>query len=345
MSLYQPAELMSISLDCINREFPYALEHAFDAPTEISRPSELHPAFFGCFDWHSAVHNHWLLVRLQREFPELENSGAARAVLDAHFEPAVLAAELKYFAGDDNANFSRPYGWCWLIRLHAEAAGSPGPQAARWTAALQPLRDELAWRLGRYFSTILQFPVRTGLHSNSAFALTLALDAARATDDQELERELLSSARRMYLDDRDYPSILEPSGGDFLSPGLTEAGLMSSVLGAQEFSAWLDLFMPSFADPAGFDLLSPPVYLANASDPGTVHLNGLLLTKTWSLSRIVSALGVDDPRREVLVRSALSHLAAAQTALDDRNYHATHWIPTFTVLAYDAARDAGIATV
>jgi hypothetical protein len=345
VSLYQPAELMNISLDCVTREFPYALEHVFDGPTRISRPSELHPAFFGCFDWHSAVHNHWLLVRLQRQFPELETSEAARAVLDEHLDADVLAAELSYFLGDHNATFSRPYGWSWLLRLHAEAAGSSGPRAARWTAALQPLRDELAGRLARYFSTILQFPVRTGLHGNSAFALTLALDAARATGDPELERDVIASARRMYLGDRDYPTDFEPSGGDFLSPGLTEAGLMSAVLSGQEFSGWLDSFLPESADGAGSNLLRPPAYAANAADPGTVHLNGLLLTKAWSLSRIVSALGQEHPRRHALVNSASSHFAAAQKALDDRHFHATHWIPTFTVLAHDAAREAGIDTV
>lgn len=336
--MYEPAELLGISLRCVNREFPYALQHTVAAPVEFRRPADLHPAFFGCYDWHSAVHNHWLLVRLQRDFPDLEQSEAARRVLDAHLAADTIATELRYFDDPGNAAFSRPYGWGWVLRLHAEAAVTEGGRARAWVTSLQPLRDGLAGRLREYFTTVLQFPVRVGQHGNSAFALTLAIDSARLTGDDSLAKDLVDASRRMFLDDRDYPVALEPDGGDFLSPSITEAGLLAAVLEPDEFAAWLTAFLP------GLDksrLLAPPSYVANASDPGTVHLNGLLLAKVWSFSRIATRLPAADPRRGPLAESAGRHWAAAQAKLDDRNFLATHWIPTFTVLAHDAARDAG----
>jgi hypothetical protein len=338
MSLYDPAELLDISLAGVNREFPYALQHTYGGPADFRRPADLHPSFFGCFDWHSAVHNHWLLIRLQRDFPDLARVDEARAVLDDHLSPGKIATELRYFDDPDNGEFSRPYGWSWVLRAHAEAATTGGERAAAWTAGIQPLRDELAARLRDYFTTVLQFPIRTGLHGNSAFALTLAIDSARMIGDDALAKELVEASRRMYFGDRDYPVSFEPDGGDFLSPAITEAGLLATALEADEFAAWLTDFLPGLADSP---LLTPPSFTANAADPGTVHLHGLLLAKVWSFSRIVTRLPADDARRAPLTASALLHWQHAQPALDDRHYHATHWIPTYTVLAHDAARAAG----
>lgn len=343
MSLLDPTELLAISLQCIEREFPYYLEHAVDQPMEFHRPSELHPSFFGCIDWHSAVHNHWLLIRLRREWPELSEIESARTILDRHLDPKALALELAYFDTPSNGAFSRPYGWAWVLQLHAEAVAAGDLDSLRWAAALQPLRDELAKRLREYFSKELRFPIRTGLHGNSAFALTLGIDTARSVGDSELEAALISATRRMFLDDHNYPSILEPSGGDFLSPALTEAGLMATVLETVEFAEWLDAFLPLLgrsADP--MTLLDPPKYIRDASDPATVHLNGLLLTKVWSLCRIAQRLAVDDPRIPAIHKSINNHLTAAQDALDDRHYHATHWIPTFVILAYSALHAADL---
>lgn len=343
MSLLDPTELLAISLQCIEREFPYYLEHAVDQPMQFHRPAELHPSFFGCTDWHSAVHNHWLLIRLRREWPELEQIEAARMVLDRHLDPKTLAIELAYFDSPNNAAFSRPYGWAWVLQVHAEAVVAGDPEALRWAAALKPLRDELAARLRVYFSTALQFPIRTGLHGNSAFALTLGIDSARSIGDSELETSLVAASRRMFLHDRDYPSILEPSGGDFLSPALTEAGLMATVLETAEFTEWFDAFLPLLGQTESpVTLLEPPMYIRDASDPATVHLNGLLLTKVWSLCRIAQSLAADDPRIPAIHKSIQNHLDAAQDALDDRHYHATHWIPTFVVLAYSAVHAAGL---
>jgi hypothetical protein len=339
VTIFDPADLLDISLSCVHREFPYFLQHAFHAPAQFQRPADLHPSFFGCSDWHSAVHNHWLLVRLQGAFPALARVADARTALDNHLSPARIATELRYFDDPDNGTFSRPYGWCWVLRLHAEAARTAGPRAAAWAAGVRPLRDGLADRLRDYFTTILQFPIRTGLHGNSAFALTLAIDSARLIGDDTLAKDLVEAGRRMFLGDRDHPEALEPDGGDFLSPAITEAGLLATVLGPGEFAAWLTGFLPGLTSSR---LLTPPSFVANASDPGTVHLHGLLLTKVWSFSRIMARLPADDARRALLADAARRHWARAQPALDDRHYHATHWIPTFVVLAHDEARDAGI---
>jgi hypothetical protein len=339
MTIFQPADLLDISLSCVNREFPYFMIHGFNGPHEFDRPADLHPTFFGCSDWHSAVHNHWLLVRLQRDFPELARAQDARAVLDDHLAPAKLATELRYFDDPDNSAFSRPYGWCWVLRLHAEATRTAGPRAAAWATNVRLLRDGLADRMREYFGTILQFPIRAGLHGNSAFALTLAIDSARLTGDDTLEKQLIEASRRMFLGDRDCPVALEPDGGDFLSPSITEAGLLATVLPPDELAAWLTEFLPGLESSR---LLTPPSFVANASDPGTVHLHGLLLTKVWSFSRIMARLPAGDPRRAPLAQAAWNHWTQAQSALNDRHYHAMHWIPTFVVLAHDEARDAGL---
>lgn len=338
MSLYDPADLLDVSLACVNREFPYFLQHAVEGPLDFRRPAELHPSFFGCSDYHSAVHNHWLLVRLQRDLPGLARAEEARDVLDDHLSPAKIATELRYFDSPDNGAFSRPYGWCWILRLHAEAAVTEGARAAKWTAGVRPLRDALAGRLRDYVTTVLQFPIRAGLHGNTAFALTMAIDSARMIGDEALEADLVQASRRMFLGDKDYPVAFEPDGGDFLSPSITEAGLLATVSDPADFATWLTGFLPGLPDSP---VLAPPPFTADASDPGTVHLHGLLLTKVWSLSRIVPKLPDGDARRAPLTESALRHWAAAQPSLDDRHYHATHWVPTFTVLAHDAARAAG----
>ncbi len=343
MSLYDPQDLLNLSLSCVEREFPYFLDLAVDAPIEITRPKQLHPAFFGCSDYHSAVHNHWLLMRLQHEFPDLAGIGSAQRVLDEHLSPAAIGVERAYFDDPLNAAFSRPYGWAWILRLHALATTLPGPDAARWAAALAPLRDHLAASMQAHFGGGLQFPMRMGLHGNSAFALTFAIESARTIGDSAFEAALTAAARRMFGDDRDYPLILEPSGGDFLSPALTEAGLLATILEPVEFATWLGDFLPALGRlDAVVPLLQPPVFIRDNSDPATVHLNGLLLTKAWSLCRIAGRLPEGDARVSRLRASARAHWDEAQDALNDRHYHAIHWVPTFTVVAHEALLDAGL---
>lgn len=339
MDLYDPADLLAVSLSCVDREFPYALEHGMSGPAHFTKPADLHPVFFGCFDWHSAVHNHWLLIRLRHRWPELAEADAARKVLDGHLTPSRLAGELAYFDDELQGAFSRPYGWTWVLRLHAEAATITGPDEQRWAAALTPLRDGLCSRLVRYFGHDLQFPIRTGLHGNTAFSLTLGIDSARLTGDLATERAFLDAAIRMFAGDRNYPLGSEPCGGDFLSPALTEAGLLATVLAPAQFAGWLSEFLPDLESDT-LELLRPPVFEPAADDPGTVHLYGLLLSKAWSMRRMIEALPADDLRIAVLERSIDAHLVAAKDCLLDRHYFATHWMPTYLVMAEAATSDA-----
>lgn len=338
MDLFDPADLLDISLSCVDREFPYGLEHGMSGPATFSRPSDLHPVFFGCFDWHSAVHNHWLLIRLRHQWPELDRADDARKVLDEHLTAERLGRELAYFDDDLQGAFSRPYGWAWVLRLHAEAVTISGPDEQRWAAALTQLRDGLCARLVRYFGRDLQFPIRTGLHGNTAFGLTLGIDSARLTGDVVTERALLDAAIRMFAGDRNYPLTLEPNGGDFLSPALTEAGLLATVLAPAQFAGWLTDFLPGL-DSDAHELLSPPVFEPDASDPATVHLYGLLLSKAWSMRRMVEALPDADFRIPVVERSIDAHLLAAKDCLLDRHYFATHWMPTYLVMSDFAVQD------
>jgi len=332
VTYFDPAEMLDLSLSCVEREFPYYLEHAVDAPMTVRRPRDLHPSFYGCSDWHSAVHNHWLLLHLSRAAAGTPEAGRARRVLDRHLTPERLAGELSYLRDPLNAAFSRPYGWAWLLRLHAEARTEPA-----YAEALQPLRDELAGRLAAHFGGGLRFPIRSGVHGNTAFSLLGALDAARLVADHELAGTLAAAARRMFEADRDHPSAYEPSGGDFLSPGLTEASLMSAVLEPDEYAPWLTAFLPGLADDP---LLALPVYAPDAADPATVHLHGLVLSKVWTLCRIRAALPGGDPRAEPLATAARVHFDAAAGVLSDRHYHAVHWIPTYATLAQEAIHHA-----
>jgi hypothetical protein len=339
---FDPAELLDICLQCVDREFPSVLDHAMDGPAEFTRPSDLHPTFFGSSDWHSSVHNHWLLVRIVRVFPDLDGVARARKILNEHLTPERLGRELDYFQEPNNGAFSRPYGWGWILRLHAEAAALGGSDGDRWEAALRPLRDDLAARMAEHFTTGLQFPIRSGLHGNTAFSLIAGIDTARQLGDDGLAGRLETAARRMFAGDRGNPTVLEPSGGDFLSPALAEAALMATVLSAGEFAEWLRAYLPGLDDGTE-PVLRVPVYVRDASDPATVHLNGLLLIRAWSLSRIVTGLPPADERTARLVDSAHRHFTAAADVLTDRHYHAIHWLPTFALMTQTALRDAGIA--
>jgi len=338
VTTFDPAELLEICLRCVDNEFPYYLDHAMDGPAEFTRPADLHPSFFGSSDFHSSVHNHWLLVRLLDRYPDLPGSDTAREILDRHLAAEALAGELAYFQQPNNGAFSRPYGWGWILRLHAEAATVADPDGARWAAALRPLRDDLTARLVRHMSGELQFPIRSGLHGNTAFGLIAGVDSARTIGDTALEEAMVAAARRMFGADTANPTVLEPSGGDFISPALTEATLMAAVLPSDEFAAWLTGFLPALID--GEPVLTVPEYVRDASDPATVHLNGLLLTRAWSLARIGEALPAGDERIAIVRDSARRHFDAAADVLADHHYHAIHWLPTFAQFTTDTLAEA-----
>jgi len=311
---------LQVALANVTREYPRRLDRLLAAPPGDLSPRRLHPAFYGSYDWHSAVHMHWLLVRILRLHPGLPQAGEATAVLDAQLAPGPLAAERAYFDGPGGRTFERPYGWAWLLELQAEALRfAVGPSAAaNWARALGPLSVELARRM-REFVSRSELPMRAGTHANSAFACLLALDYARTSGDAALAAAVEAAARKWFLADRDAPLAYEPSQADFLSPALTEAHLMHEVLPEREFRAWLDGFLP-----AGLGPLFEPAVPPDRSDPQFCHLDGLSLSRAWSLRRLGSTFPGEAADR---------HLATGLPQAVGGDYVAEHWLASFAALA------------
>ena len=307
------SELARVALANTEREYPRAIAHLMRTPQDELAPKKVHPAFFGSYDWHSAVHMHWLLVRVLRLYPMLPENGRIAALLDAHLAPTALEAELHYLKA--NPLFERSYGWGWLLELQAEALR----MKSRWSRALEPVASELARRMGDFVSRS-PYPIRAGSHSNTAFACILALDYARASADLPLELEIRKAARRWYGSDRDAPLAYEPSLDDFLSPSLVEAVLMQQLLEPAEFGRWLNAFLPS-----GIGPLAEPPLVADRSDAKQSHLDGLCLSRAWCLA----ALGLKE--------AAEANLAAAMPHVVGGDYVGEHWLASFAVLALSAA--------
>ena len=308
------ARFLEVALANVAREYPRKLDHLLAGPPGDLRPRAQHPAFYGSYDWHSAVHMHWLLVRVLRLFPALKRAAEARELLDAHLAPGVLAIERAYFDAPGARAFERPYGWAWLLELQAEALRSK----LGWAKALAPLAAYIADRM-REFVAMSALPMRVGTHANSAFACILALDYARLADDAALADAVKAAARRWYLADRNAPLAYEPSQADFLSPALTEAHLMHEVLPEPEFRSWLEDFMPT-----GLGSISTPAVPPDRSDPQFCHLDGLSLSRAWSLRRLAAAF----PRE-----AADRHLAAGLPHAVGGAYVAEHWLASFAALA------------
>jgi hypothetical protein len=295
----------------IQREYPRRLDQLLVAPVTEWRPRALHPAFYGSYDWHSAVHMHWLLARALRLYPDLERQVAP--VLDAHLASAAIAKELEFFNGPGGASFERPYGWAWLLELQAELV-----RLDRWDRAVAPLASELSLRLGDHLRKS-PYPVRAGTHGNTAFACVLALDYAQAAADTGLAEVIEDAARRWYFNDRDYPLAYEPSGDDFLSPALVEALLMKRVLPAPEFSAWVDRFLPTDLGP-----LSRPPTVIDHRDAKQSHLDGLCLSRAWCFTHLGKK------------QEAKRHLKAGMPHVVGGDYAGEHWLASFATLALSA---------
>ncbi|HEX3764284.1 MAG TPA: DUF2891 domain-containing protein [Kofleriaceae bacterium] len=325
MNQDQASHFARLALNCIQRELPNHIMHAINGPDDVRGPRALHPAFYGCFDWHSAVHGHWMLVRVLRRWPQLPEAAAIRAGLDANLTAAHLSAEAEYFRAPNRASYQRPYGWAWLLQLAAELHTWDDRDAQRWAAHLQPLTELLVARYLAFFPR-QTYPVRTGVHSSTAFGFALALDYARAVGHAALEAMLVERSIAYYGDDRDAPGGWEPSGDDFLSPSLIEADLMRRVL-ASRFPTWLHAFLPSGL-PAS---LQQPAIVSDRSDGKLAHLDGLNLSRAWCLRGIAAALPAGDPLRPSLSASADLHAAAGLAHVATGDYMGEHWLASFAV--------------
>jgi hypothetical protein len=316
--------LYRFAFDCIEREYPNKPAHVLGADRDLLPPRELHPCFYGCFDWHSAVHGHWTLVTLLRRFPGLEQRDAILEKLRRTLTRENVRAEVAYFEGEHNAAFERPYGWAWLLALAGSLRGWEHPAAAELSGNLLPLETLIANRFVDFLD-VLGAPVRAGTHANTAFALSLAYDHARENH-PALARAVEAKARAFYLDDRGCPLTWEPGGFDFLSPCLQEAALMRRVLPEGEFVVWFEEFLPGFADAPGRFL--EPVEVTDRSDGHLAHLDGLNFSRAWCLFELAHALG-NERMRELGVR----HFVHSYAKLNADEYAGSHWLATFATYA------------
>jgi hypothetical protein len=318
-----------LALKCLHQEYPNHVSHTLDSAADARPPHELTPAFYGCLDWHSDVHGHWLLVRLLRMFPEGPFANQARAELARSFTAENLAGEVTYLSRKSRASFERPYGLAWLLKLSAELREWQDPQARQWSATLRPLETAVAQRLKSWIPE-LHYPIRIGEHDQTAFAFGLIWDWAGVAGDTEMRRLLSDASRRYYLPDRRCPLNYEPSGEDFLSPCLAEADFMRRVLDRQQFGRWLTGFLPAIPKDAQTVWL-PPAVVTDRSDPKLAHIDGLNLSRAWMLEGIAQALPPHDPRIPALLATATLHRAASLPAVTGEHYEGGHWLGTFAV--------------
>ena len=317
----------SLALECVHQEYPNKIAHVLSSDDDVAPPRELTPAFYGCFDWHSSVHGHWLLARLARMYPDAEWAVAARAALGRSLTAENMAAEAAYLAGEGRATFERPYGLAWLLCLAEELRGWEDAAAQQWAANLTPLETEAAERI-RLWLPKLHYPIRVGEHSQTAFALGLILDWAEATEDEEMGALVTGKALEFHLGDRACPLSYEPSGQDFLSPCVAEADLMRRILPPAELARWLDGFLPEIPTNGGAEWL-PVGVVTDRTDGKLAHLDGLNLSRAWMLEGLLAGLPVDDPRRAALRAAADTHREAGLAAVTGEHYEGGHWLGSF----------------
>jgi hypothetical protein len=318
-----------LALGCVAKEYPNKISHVLNGDADVAPPRKLTPAFYGCYDWHSSVHGHWLLVRLAKTFPDASFAKPAREALRNSLTAENLKQEAAYLRGPGRASFERPYGLAWLLQLIAELREWDDAGAREMLANLRPLEDATLERLKTWLPK-LSHPVRIGEHNQSAFALGLTLDYARATGNEEFGKLLTAKTRQFYLADKDCSLNYEPSGEDFLSPCLGEADATRRVLAPPEFAKWLTEFLPQVSLTAKADWLRVAVS-PDPSDPKLAHLDGLNLSRAWMLEGIISGLPADDERRPALVAAANAHRRAGLAAVTGAHYEGGHWLGSFAV--------------
>jgi hypothetical protein len=318
-----------LALACIHREYPNKIAHVLGGDADVQPPRSLTPVFYGCYDWHSSVHGHWLLVRLARQHPGAEFAAPARAALDVSFTDEKVAKEVVYLQGDGRASFERPYGLAWLFQLTAELRAWNDGDARRWATVLAPLEAEAANRI-RSWLPKLRYPIRVGEHSQTAFAFGLIRDWSVVAGDAAMRALIDERSRNYYFADAACPLSYEPSGEDFLSPCLAEADLMRRVLDPAEFSAWLSAFLPGIP-PKGGDAWLEPGIVTDRKDPKLAHIDGLNLSRAWMLRGIAAGLPPDDRRRTALESAAARHADAALPAVTGEHYEGGHWLGSFAV--------------
>ncbi len=325
----QASHFASLALKCVTREYPNKPDHTINDDIDVRSPRAMHPAFYGCFDWHSSVHGHWMLVKLLKQFPTIPEAGQIRTALGSNLKPENIAVEVAYLNQANRQSFERTYGWAWLLKLAEATRNSKDEDVRQWSENLQPLADAL---VKKYLAFLPKqtYPIRTGVHPNTAFGLAFALDYATTTQDAQLKSLIEERSRSYFGNDVDYPAAWEPGGEDFFSPALMEADLMRRVLSPTEFEKWFHRFLPAVnrSEPQS---LFHPATVADRTDPKIVHLDGLNLSRAWCMRSIASALPKNDPARQVMAQAANEHARDALAHVASGNYEGEHWLASFAV--------------
>lgn len=318
-----------LALSCIHKEFPNIIKHMMVNSEQVKTPKALYPAFYGCFDWHSSVHGHWLLVRLLRTNTDLTNRKEIIEKLSQSFTPENIKGELEYFnRANTGTSFERPYGLAWFLQLTSELRQWDHPISAKWLKILIPLENKIVANLSSWLPK-LAYPIRVGEHSQTAFAFGLILDWSQIAQNKTMQNKLSKKINAFYFKDVNCPLNYEPSGQDFLSPCLAEADLMRRIMPATKYALWLDKFLPNIPTKKNEQWLSP-VVVSDASDGKLAHLDGLNLSRAWMLQGIAKGLPEDDPRRLNILATAQSHQQAGINAIvNDLHYMGSHWLGSF----------------
>jgi len=327
---YQAGMLARLAFRCIHTEYANHLQHSMQSDKDLGTPSQLHPVFYGCYDWHSSVHGHWLLVKLLKEFPDLPGRDSILNAIDMTLTPENIAAEVVYFKAPGRISYERPYGWSWLLKLTAELATWDHPIGEKWFGIMKPLAEQVVRNYTAYLPG-LYYPLRRGVHANTAFGIAFALDYARVVGDHNFEQLLLERSRFYFLKDQQIPASWEPEGDDFFSPSLIEADLMRRVLGKEEFNKWFAEFLPVI--PVS---LQHPAVVADRADPTGVHLDGLNLSRAWCMFEIAKTLPPGSAMARELQLIGAEHARDALPHVISENYMGTHWLATFAVYMYFA---------
>ncbi|MFA5589358.1 MAG: DUF2891 domain-containing protein [Lysobacteraceae bacterium] len=316
----------ALALACVEKEFPNIVHHVMADAQDVDRPSRLTPAFYGCFDWHSAVHGHWLLVRLARLHPETGFAADAKAALARNLTQSRLLQEAAYMAHPERAGFERPYGHAWLLQLVAELEQWDDADARQWRQWLRPLEDVTVQRLSDWLPK-LRYPIRGGEHYQTAFAFGLIHDYAVQVENSALRALLADAGQRFYAADRECPLTYEPSGHDFLSPCLAEADFMRRLLPPEDFAIWLTAFLPTLGEPDWLALGE----VSDRADGKLAHIDGLNISRAWMLDGIAAGLPPEDARRDTLHASAKTHGDAGVAGVSAEHYAGSHWLASFAV--------------
>ena len=317
----------NLAMECVHQEYPNKIGHVMMSDDDVDPPRKLTPSFYGCFDWHSSVHGHWLLTRLAKLYSDADFTATALAALNESFTEAKIAGEMSYFKAEGRASTERPYGLAWLLCLADELHTWDDDQAQAWRESIAPL-EQLAAQRFRDWLPKLYYPIRTGEHSQTAFAFGLVMDWAETVGDEPMVELVAERSRAFYLDDVNCPLSYEPSGQDFLSPCIAEADLMRRVLPPVEYAEWLTGFMPGIPTTAEAGWL-PIGVVTDRTDGKLAHLDGLNISRAWMLEGIAYGLPGGDPRRAALLAAAKAHRESGLASVTGEHYEGGHWLGSF----------------